>query len=266
MELTFLGTGTSTGIPMIGCDCPVCRSTDPRNKRRRSCLYVKTECVAFVIDTPPDFREQMLDADIRRLDAVVFTHAHADHVFGFDDVRRFNTLAGDVVLPAYGVPETLARIQRIFSYIKTTPNNLGLFRPLIEFRPVTGPFEIGDVRLTPFEVEHGEKMTGYLLESGGARVGYVCDCHRIPEHSLAQLTDLDVMILDALRPEPPHPTHLCLSESLALLARIGAKQSYLIHMGHGFDHATLVRNLPPGIAPSYDGLRIRVERTEKRSA
>ena len=258
MELTFLGTGTSTGIPMIGCDCPVCRSTDPRNKRRRSCLYVKTENTAFVIDTPPDFREQMLDAEIQRLDAVVFTHAHADHIFGFDDVRRFNTLSGDVVLPAYGDPETIAHIQRIFDYIKTTPDNQGLFRPLIEFHPVTTSFEIGDVRLTPLDIEHGERMTGYLLESGGARAGYVCDCHRIPEQSLAQLSNLDVMVLDALRTEPPHPTHLTLNESLSLLTQIGAKQSFLTHMGHDFDHATLERSLPPGIAPSYDGLRIRL--------
>ncbi|MBO4286842.1 MAG: MBL fold metallo-hydrolase [Kiritimatiellae bacterium] len=256
MELTFLGTGTSTGIPMIGCDCPVCRSADPRNKRRRSCLYVKTERTAFVIDTPPDFREQMIDADIRRLDAVVFTHAHADHIFGFDDVRRFNTLSGNVVLPAYGDPDTIAHIQHIFSYIKTTPDRLGLFRPLIEFRPVTVPFEIGDVRLTPLDIEHGERMTGYLIESGGARVGYVCDCHRIPEQSLARLTGLDAMILDALRTAPPHPTHLCLEESLALLARIGAKHSFLTHMGHDFDHAALERSLPPGVAPSYDGLRL----------
>ena len=258
MELTFLGTGTSTGIPMIGCDCPVCRSADPRNRRRRSCLYVKTERTAFVIDTPPDFREQMIDAKIDRLDAVVFTHAHADHIFGFDDVRRFNTLAGNAVLPAYGDPVTLAHIQRIFDYIKTTPDRQGLFRPLIEFRPATGPFEIGDVRLTPLEIEHGAKMTGYVIESGGARAGYVCDCHRIPEKSLAQLGGLDVMILDTLRRNPPHPTHLCLPEALQLLARIGAKRAFLTHMGHDFDHAELASELPPGIAPGYDGLRVCV--------
>lgn len=256
MELTFLGTGTSVGIPMIGCHCPVCSSDDPRNTRRRSCLYVKTGQTAFVIDTPPDFRQQMLDASIESLDAVVFTHAHADHIFGFDDIRRFNTLTG-TVLPAYGDPETISHIRQIFDYIGTRPNPQGLFRPLIEFRPITAPFQIGDVTLTPLDIEHGVKMTGYILESKGTRVGYVCDCHSIPEESLAKLTDLDVMVLDALKYEP-HPTHLSVAESVAYLQQIGARQSYLTHLCHHLDHAQLTSELPPGIAVSYDGLTVRL--------
>lgn len=255
IELHFLGTGTSVGVPMIGCHCEVCESKDPRNVRRRSCLYVKTPKTAFVIDTPPDFRQQMLDAKIERIDAVVFTHAHADHIFGFDDIRRFNTLEGGV-LPAYGAPETIGRICQIFDYVGQVPSQLGLYRPLIHFVPVTAPFEIGDVRLTPLDVVHGTgKMTGWLLECGASRIGYISDCKEIPEATMALLHDLDVMALDALRYRP-HPTHLSVDESLALLRRIAAKRSFLTHICHDLDHAKLSAELPPGIFASYDGLTV----------
>lgn len=256
MEMTFLGTGTSVGVPMIGCHCPVCESADPKNKRRRSCFYVKTAETAFVIDTPPDFRQQMLDARIERLDAVVFTHAHADHLFGFDDIRRFNTLQGKE-LPAFAVPETLCRIQNIFDYIGRVPPANGLFRPLIRFEPVEGPFEIGDVRLTPLDVEHGVKTSGFLLECGGRRVGYISDCKRIPDSTMAVLRDVDVMVLDALR-DRPHPTHMCVAEALDALALIGAKRSYLTHLSHDLDHTALSARLPETVFASYDGLRIEV--------
>lgn len=262
IELTFLGTGTSVGIPMIGCRCPVCaraRAAGDRNRRRRSCLYVKSAGAAFVIDTPPDFREQMLDAGIERLDAVVFTHAHADHIFGFDDIRRFNTLQGGA-LPAYAVPETLGRIRGIFDYIGAVPPASGLYRPQIDFRPVEGPFEIGGVRLTPIDVEHGIKTSGFLLEAEGARIGYIPDCHGIPPASLALLHDLDVMALDALR-RRPHPTHLRVEDTLKLLETIGAKRSYLVHLSHDLDHDGLSAELAaghPSVFVSYDGLRVRV--------
>jgi phosphoribosyl 1,2-cyclic phosphate phosphodiesterase len=255
IELHFLGTGTSVGVPMIGCHCAVCTSKDPHNVRRRSCLYVKTAKTAFVIDTPPDFRQQMLDAKIERIDAVVFTHAHADHIFGFDDIRRFNTLEGGV-LPAYGAPETINRIRDIFDYIGQKPSPSGLYRPLIHFVPVTAPFEIGDVRLTPLDVVHGTgKMTGWLLECGPSRIGYISDCKEIPETTMALLRGLDVMVLDALRYRP-HPTHLCVSESVALLQRIAARRSFLTHICHDLDHAALCAGLPPGISASYDGMAL----------
>lgn len=255
MELTFLGTGTSVGVPMIGCHCRVCTSKDPRNRRRRTSLHVKTDQTTFVIDTP-DFRQQVLDFEIERVDAVVFTHAHADHIFGFDDIRRFNTIQQSVI-PAYAERETLIDIQRVFSYIGTQPSPLGLYRPLIEFREVTGLFEIGDVTLTPLHVVHGNKMTGYLLEHEGMRIGYVPDCLTMPAETIKALQKVDVMILDALRYRP-HPTHLCVRESLTLLEQIGAKQAYLIHLCHDIDHAELEANLPEGVAVSYDGMRVRV--------
>jgi len=256
IELVFLGTGTSVGVPMIGCRCPVCTSKDTRNTRRRTSLYVQTEKTAVVLDTPPDFRQQALDYGVERVDAVVFTHAHADHIFGFDDIRRFNTIQ-DCVIPAYAVAETLADVKRVFNYIGNTPSPQGLYRPLVDFIEVVGPFAVGDLRLTPLEVQHGKRMTGYLLENGGRRVGYVPDCHAMPAETVERLRGVDVMILDALRYRP-HPTHICVQESLDLLARIGADRSYLIHLCHDVDHARLESELPPGVQVSYDGLRVRL--------
>ncbi len=256
MELTFLGTGTSVGVPMIGCRCAVCTSRDPRNVRRRTSLYVTAGRTAFVIDTPPDFRQQALDFGVARVDAVVFTHAHADHIFGFDDIRRFNTLQG-CVIPAYGDAETLADVRRVFHYIGNRPCPKGLYRPLVDFIEVEGAFEVGDVRLEPLDVRHGRRMTGYLLERGGVRVGYVPDCHVMPDATVERLRGVDVMILDALR-ERPHPSHISVGESLALLARIGARRSYLIHLCHEVDHAELEARLPPEVRLSYDGLRVDV--------
>jgi len=239
---------------MIGCHCPVCSSKDPHNKRRRSSLYVRTEKVAFVIDTPPDFRQQVLDFGIERIDAVVFTHAHADHIFGFDDIRRFNTLKGGVI-PAYGDSETLEDVQRIFNYIGNQPSPYGLYRPLVDFKEVVGSFQIGDVRLTPLDVQHGRKMTGYLIEHANVRIGYVPDCHAMPASTVSKVSGANVMILDALRYRP-HPSHITVDESLKLLASIGAKTSYLIHLCHDVNHAELEAKLPPNVHVSYDGLKI----------
>lgn len=256
MEVLFLGTGTSVGVPMIGCHCGVCSSKDPRNTRRRTSLYVKTEKTAFVIDTPPDFRQQVLDHKIERVDAVVFTHAHADHIFGFDDIRRFNTIQ-NCVIPAYADAETMEDVKRVFHYVGNRPSPKGLYRPLVEFVDIHGPFEVGDVRLTPLDVQHGRKMTGYLMEKGGFRIGYVPDCYVMPPRTVQHLIGVDVMILDALRYEP-HPSHICIKESLALLAQIGARQSYLVHLCHDVDHAKLSAQLPPGVFVSYDGLRVKL--------
>lgn len=254
LKILFTGTGTSVGIPMIGCHCPVCSSSDPRNTRWRSSVYVSTGETALVIDTPPDFRHQMLKYGIEHLDAVVFTHAHADHFLGFDDIRRFNTLKGGK-LPAYADPETLMEIRRVFHYISSKPSPEGLYRPLVEFHEVTDSFTIGDVHLTPVEVLHGRRMTGYRVNHNGTSFGYIPDCSGISQESIAMLKGVDVMVLDGLRYRP-HPSHFSINQSREILEQIGARQSFLTHICHDVDHAVLSAELPSHIQPAYDGLSI----------
>ncbi len=259
MEVRFLGTGTSVGVPMIGCACPVCTSADPRDKRRRSCFYVNSGSTSLIIDTPPDFREQMIDANITHLDAVVFTHAHADHIFGFDDIRRFNAMQNRTAIPAYGNPDTIARVREIFHYIRTEPHPGGLFRPQINFQSVESSFTVGDIYLTPVDVEHGRdvRMTGYIIESKGRKIGYIPDCHTIPDSSLELLSnaELDLMVLDGASMRPL-PTHLTVADSVGWLKAIGAKQSAITHICHHASHRELSQILPAGFFAAYDGLTI----------
>lgn len=246
---------------MIGCACPVCTSADPRDKRRRSCFYVKSQTTALVIDTPPDFRVQMIESGITRIDAVLFTHAHADHIFGFDDIRRFNAMQNRIAIPAYGNPDTIARIREIFHYIGTDPNPNGLFRPQIRFEPVERPFAVGDIKLTPVDVEHGKdvRMTGYIIEAQGRKVGYIPDCHSIPSPALQVLADskLDMMVLDGASMRPL-PTHLTVADSVEWLKAIGAKRSVITHICHHASHRELTGLLPDGFFAAYDGLTLEL--------
>lgn len=258
MRVLFLGTGTSVGIPVIGCECAVCRSEDSRNKRRRSSLYVEHGGTHVVIDTPPDFREQALRFRLPRVDAVLFTHSHADHIFGFDDIRRFNTLQ-DCVIPAYGSPETIDDLGRIFRYIRSDDVPEGVYRPRIDFHAVTGSFSVGVIEVEPLRVEHGNTNAyGYLIRGGGVSCGYVPDCHRMGDDVLGKLHGVDVMILDALRLRP-HRTHLTLEESAGLLERICAKRSFIVHMCHDLDHEETSMALSGrGIEVPYDGLVLEI--------
>jgi phosphoribosyl 1,2-cyclic phosphate phosphodiesterase len=257
MRATLLGTGTSSGIPLIGCECAVCQSSDPRNRRRRTSIHIETDTVHIQVDTPPDFREQALAYQIPRVDAVFFTHAHADHIFGFDDIRRFNTMQ-KCVIPAYADAATLQDLKRIFDYI-TTEAIPGFYRPQIDFRTLTTEVQIGDVRIIPLPVTHGPKPTyGFCFEHHDKRLAYVPDCKTIPDATLSLLEGVDVMILDALRhsKHSQHLTHMTVEESVAALQRIGAPQSYLVHLCHDLEHAALDASLPKGIGVSYDGQQI----------
>jgi phosphoribosyl 1,2-cyclic phosphate phosphodiesterase len=254
MKAIFLGTATSVGIPAIGCRCRVCTSTHPRNKRRRASLYVQSGGFSIVIDTPPDFREQALQYAVPRVDALLITHAHADHVFGFDDIRRYNTLQGGVI-PVYASHATVDEMNRIFAYVhKESPSDT--YRPQVEFRVVDAPFDAGPFRIEPLPVRHGSAETlGFRLEAEGRTLGYVPDCNGMDAKVIARLRHVDVMILDGLR-HRPHSTHFCLSESIPVLQSIGAKQSFLTHMCHDIDHDETQRTLPPAIDLAYDGLTL----------
>ncbi|MBX0327693.1 MBL fold metallo-hydrolase [Oscillochloris sp. ZM17-4] len=252
MQLRFLGTGTSMGVPVIGCDCPICTSDDPRNRRMRTSALLREAGQTILIDAGPDFRAQALSAGLRHIDAVILTHSHFDHVAGIDDLRPICGDGGCV--PIFGSPRTLADVRERFAYA-FTESSAGSTRPSIELRAVEGPFMIGPTQIAPLDILHGTwPITGYRI--GG--LGYVTDASAISAESRGQLRGLDVLVLNALRYEP-HPTHLSLSEALAVIADLRPRRAFLVHMTHAFDHASAGAALPPGVAFAYDGLEINVE-------
>jgi phosphoribosyl 1,2-cyclic phosphate phosphodiesterase len=230
----------------------VCRSTDPRDRRLRPSALLEWDDASVLIDTSADFREQALRARILRVDAVLYTHAHADHILGLDDLRIFNWRQGGAV-PVYGSPETLAGIARTFWYaFADVP--LGGTKPTVDLRPVAGPFALGGRSIVPVPVFHGvQEILGYRI----GRFAYLTDVSRIPEASLALLRGLDVLVLSALRPRP-HPTHLHLAAAIDLARSIGAGRTYFTHLGHEMPHRGVSATLPPGIELAWDGLSFEV--------
>lgn len=277
MRFRFLGTGTSVGVPMIGCNCPVCTSSDPRDKRRRCGAYVTSKEGSLLIDTPPELRLACIEYGVGKVDAILLTHAHMDHVAAFDDVRRFNTINGVRVpcapdapgafgrtfrvigkpLPCYALPETIEQMHRIFPYIGAQGGANGLFRPQVEFMDNSSPFDVAGFHVEALRVGHGFPCCGYLIEEPRvAAIGYVSDCHDIPDAVIERLKGVDVMVLNCLR-ERDHATHLCLRRTLAYLERIAPKKAYLVHMCHDLTHRQWLEKLPAGVEPSYDGLLLK---------
>lgn len=252
VEVIVLGTGTSHGVPMIGCECPVCTSDDPRDKRTRPSIWVRYGGVCFLVDTATELRLQCLANNIRHIDAVLFTHHHADHVAGLDDLRRFNWMTRKPV-PCYGTQRTLTGVQRMFSYAFEPAGNSPHSRPQLDLRPVEhGEFEVLGARITPIPLLHGP------MPVLGFRFGcfaYCTDCSVIPDDSVALLRGVEVLILDALRHDE-HPTHLSLRQAVNAAQEIGASQTYFTHMAHQLKHADTNAMLPRGIELAYDGLRI----------
>jgi len=252
--ITFLGTGTSHGIPVIGCDCEVCTSPDPRDNRTRCSIYVETPEAAWVIDTGPDFRGQCLREGVKRLDTVLYTHAHTDHVMGFDDLRRFCDVLGGPI-PVHASKDTLDKIRHSFAFAFQGMQMQGYTQP--DPHEIEGPFFIGKTRVVPVPLEHGRTLvTGYLFEREGRRLlAYLTDCKIIPSHSLELVAGVEILVIDALR-ERPHPTHMHFEEAMRAASEIGAKRTFFTHLCHDFSHVSVANKLPEGIAPAYDGLRV----------
>ena len=254
MELLVLGSGTSHGVPMIGCDCAVCRSDNPKNCRFRPSIVVRSEDHTILVDTTPELRMQALAFDVKRVDAVLFTHTHADHIFGLDDLRRFNDLTGNEI-PVYGDAATLADIRRIYNYIFMQTQEGG-GKPRITLHEVPQDFELYGLRVRSFYVMHGNlPVLAYRFDSPTGSLAYVTDTNYVPDEAREQLHDLDVLLLDCVRPEP-HSTHFGLNQALDVIAELQPKRSYLTHLSHHFDHNETNAILPPTVELAYDGLNL----------
>jgi phosphoribosyl 1,2-cyclic phosphate phosphodiesterase len=260
MEVIFLGTGTSQGVPMIACDCAVCTSADPRNKRTRACIHVVMDGLHVQVDAAPEFRLQCLREDIRQMDFFILTHGHADHVVGMDDLRRFCDLRGGTALAVYTTGEGMARVLSIFPYaIAERPITKGYAAfKLLEMPPVMD-LPQGTIRSTL--LPHGGINTlGLVFEerSTGKRFAYYNDCKRIPREAVALAHGADAVVLDGLRVDP-HPSHMNIEEACAAGAEIQGKATYLTHLTHGIDHGTWSEKLAgQGVQLAYDGMRLKL--------
>ena len=252
LKLTVLGSGTSTGVPVLGCHCDVCTSTDPRNNRTRCSALIEWGGHKVLIDTATDFRQQALRERIDRLDAVLFTHAHADHVHGIDDLRTFS-LRGGQPIPVYASGDVLDRIRGLFSYIFSDHEAPG-YRPRLDVRQVDGPFRLFGQRVIPIPLLHGPGTSlGYRI----GNLAYVVDCNAIPEHSWPLLEGLEVLVIDALRFRE-HAAHFSVSQAIAVARRLQVPRTLLTHLTHDIDYRQHADSLPEGIAFAYDGQSLMV--------
>jgi phosphoribosyl 1,2-cyclic phosphate phosphodiesterase len=261
LKITLLGTGTSHGVPAIGCDCDVCHSPDPRDKRTRPSILIETGlqdngaagATNILVDTSTDLRAQALAHNVRRVDAIVFTHSHADHVFGLDEVRRYNAMQRGAI-PCYADEATLADLRRMFAYIFDPPVAVAGGIPQLIPSRIAGPFMLGGVEIVPVPIYHGQRP---IL---GFRIGafaYLTDCSRIPDASWPLLDGVRVLVIDALR-DRPHPTHFTIAQALEAVARVAPERAYFTHICHDLPHAATCARLPPGVQLAYDGQVIEI--------
>jgi phosphoribosyl 1,2-cyclic phosphate phosphodiesterase len=257
MEVVFLGTGTSQGVPMIACRCAVCTSPDARNRRTRSCIHVVLDGLHVQVDAAPEFRLQCLRERIEQMDFFILTHGHADHVNGMDDLRRFCDLRGGTAMTVYATEEGRTRIQAVFPYaVADRPVAKGYAAFRLQTMPAVLDLPQGTIRSTL--LPHGSLQTLGLVfveKSTGRKFVYYNDCKSIPDEAVALARDADVVVLDGLRPEA-HPSHMNIDEACAAAAAIGAPKTYLTHLTHQIDHAEWCAKMPPGVSLAYDGLRL----------
>lgn len=252
MRLTILGSGTSMGVPVIGCGCAVCTSSDPHNHRLRTSALLQHDDTTILIDAGPDLRTQVLRQRLSRLDAVLLTHAHVDHIGGIDDLRPF-TMRHAGSLPIYGDDHTLSRVRHMFDYAFDPAPSLST-RPSLETRLLNGGITVGGLRITPFRVMHGSHaITGYRC----GPLAYITDASSLPPETMRLLTGLDVLVINALRFKP-HPLHLSVEQALAVVDELQPRRAYFIHITHDLDHATVNAQLPSHAQLAYDGQVIEV--------
>ena len=254
LKITVLGSGTSVGVPMIGCQCAVCHSNDPRDRRLRPSIYIRHGDRGILIDTTPDFRQQALSFGVDRVDAVLYTHAHADHILGLDDVRPFNYHQSGSI-PIFGTADTLEIIQRVFAYIFDDAKSESSRPSIVTYTIDTTPIKLFGLTFQPIPLCHGK---GRTLGFRFGPAAYLTDHSVIPEESKEMLHGLDVLFLDALR-HKPHPTHTTVEAALAHVDELKPRQAYFTHICHDLPHAETERTFPPGVGLAYDGLEIVLE-------
>jgi phosphoribosyl 1,2-cyclic phosphate phosphodiesterase len=270
LRVTLLGTGTSHGVPAIGCDCDVCHSPDPHDRRMRPSILVEvvgtpdppgartasstaSSVRSILVDTSTDLRAQALTHNIRRVDAILFTHSHADHVLGLDEVRRYNAMQ-HAPIPCYADRATLDDLRRMFAYIFEAPRASGGGIPHLIMGCLAGPFTLGGIEIVPVPLLHGcHRTLGFRI----GRFAYLTDCSRIPDESWPLLCGVRVLVLDALR-DRPHPTHFSVSEAVEVVARLAPERAYFTHICHDLPHAATCARLPGGVELAYDGLVLEV--------